>query len=190
MGATSVAGIEATVTSTAAPAVPTGHVAAWIGVGGPGAGPSGADEWLQVGLSSLGGGSIRLYYEVVAPGAARRYVDLGAGVVGRPVRVGVFEVPAHPSSWRVWIAGRPVSPPLQLPASDQQLDPVATAESWRPSAAPAACNTFDYRFHRVQVVRRRGGPLSSFVTAWTLQRSPYTVVRRADGFVASSSPSE
>ena len=44
-------GASAVLTALAAPAVANGHVAAWVGVGGPGQGPNGADEWLQVGIS-------------------------------------------------------------------------------------------------------------------------------------------
>ena len=48
------------------PAVTGGssHVAGWVGVGGPGLGPHGADEWLQVGLATFGDTNEgRLYYE-------------------------------------------------------------------------------------------------------------------------------
>ena len=187
MGATAVAGIEATLTAAAAPGVRSGHVAGWVGVGGPGAGPRGANEWLQAGLSSLADGSVRLYYELVGPGITRRYVDLGGVAVGRPVRLAVLEIPTRPSWWRVWVGTRPAGKPIRLVASDHRLLPVATAESWRPSTAAPACNTFAYRFLRVRTVARRGGPFSSFVAAWTLHDAPYTVARRSDGFVARSS---
>src|SRR5215831_3687255 len=39
-------GVQATVTPLDTPAVAGGHVAAWVGVGGPGVGPSGASEWV------------------------------------------------------------------------------------------------------------------------------------------------
>ncbi|HEV2590301.1 MAG TPA: hypothetical protein VGU02_00280 [Gaiellaceae bacterium] len=187
MGAGAVAGIEATLTSTTAPRVRTGHVAGWIGVGGPGAGPRGADEWLQAGLSSLLGGSVRLYYELATPGLRPRYVDLRRVAVGRSIRIGVLENAARPSWWRVWVNGRPASPPLHLVGSDRRLGPIATAESWRPRTAIATCNSFEYRFDRVRVVRQRGGSLSSFVAAWKLQHAPYTVASRGDGFVAATS---
>ena len=45
-------GIKATVTTLAAAQVPDGHVAGWIGVGGPNAGPNGQAEWLQAGLNT------------------------------------------------------------------------------------------------------------------------------------------
>src|SRR6266704_2315756 len=62
-------GVAATVTSLSPPQVLGGHVAAWVGVGGPGAGPGGSDEWLQAGLSSFSDGKGRLYYELALPDA-------------------------------------------------------------------------------------------------------------------------
>ena len=63
-------GVRATITPLAAPTVHAGHVAAWIGVGGRGAGPDGVDEWLQAGVASLPGSSPFVYAEVVRAGAA------------------------------------------------------------------------------------------------------------------------
>ena len=48
-------GVRATITQLRAPGVPAGHAAAWIGVGGPGAGPKGETMWLQAGLAALPG---------------------------------------------------------------------------------------------------------------------------------------
>ena len=39
---------------TPAVAGSSSHVAGWVGVGGPGLGPHGEDEWLQVGLATFG----------------------------------------------------------------------------------------------------------------------------------------
>src|SRR6266540_2948689 len=39
-------GIGAALASVARPVVERGHVAGWVGVGGPGQGPNGTDEWL------------------------------------------------------------------------------------------------------------------------------------------------
>ena len=44
-------GISAIVTPLNTFDVLSGHVAGWVGVGGPGEGPGGSDEWLQIGLS-------------------------------------------------------------------------------------------------------------------------------------------
>ena len=59
-------GIGATITSLAPPVVERGHVAGWVGVGGPGQGPNGTDEWLQVGMNTPAGahGRNKLYFEV------------------------------------------------------------------------------------------------------------------------------
>jgi hypothetical protein len=70
-------GIAATISMLDTPAVAGGssHVAGWVGVGGPGLGPHGADEWLQVGLATFGDTNEgRLYYELAQPGRAPEYV--------------------------------------------------------------------------------------------------------------------
>ncbi len=53
-------GISASLSSLGTPVVESGHVAGWVGVGGPGQGPGGANEWIQVGLNSLPGTGNRL----------------------------------------------------------------------------------------------------------------------------------
>ena len=54
----------------------SGHAAAWIGVGGPDAGPNGEDEWLQVGIAALPGMEPQLYAEVTRPGAESEFLSL------------------------------------------------------------------------------------------------------------------
>src|SRR4051794_6444449 len=61
-------GVSANLTLNARSAVTTGHVAAWIGVGGAGLGPGGSDEWLQAGIAHDSGGLDVLYYEYKQPG--------------------------------------------------------------------------------------------------------------------------
>src|SRR5262249_50687894 len=46
-------GIRARISTIALPAVISGHTAGWVGVGGPGLGPHGADEWVQTGYSAF-----------------------------------------------------------------------------------------------------------------------------------------
>src|ERR1700693_6340971 len=46
-------GIGATVTPVAGFNILSGHVAGWVGVGGPRQGPNGADEWLPGGFRGL-----------------------------------------------------------------------------------------------------------------------------------------
>ena len=62
-------GISAVISPMATPEVAKGHVAGWVGVGGPGKGPNGSDEWLQTGLTSVPSeGTNSIYYELVRPG--------------------------------------------------------------------------------------------------------------------------
>src|SRR5215470_8397332 len=70
-------GIRAAITPLPAFAVRSGQVAGWVGVGGPGTGPGGSDEWLQVGWSgfpSVSGAA--LYYELRLPNARPSYHEL------------------------------------------------------------------------------------------------------------------
>ena len=57
-------GISAVITAMGPFSIPNGHVAGWVGVGGPGLGPNGTDEWLQIGLSGFPGLYSDIYYEV------------------------------------------------------------------------------------------------------------------------------
>ena len=57
-------GISAALTAVSVPNVVEGHVAGWIGVGGPGLGPGGSDEWIQIGLSAFPESGSIMYYEV------------------------------------------------------------------------------------------------------------------------------
>src|ERR687886_2972670 len=69
-------GVAATITALQDPVVTAGHVAAWVGVGGVGAGLHGEDEWLQVGFAAFepeGPPTNEIYYEVVRPHRAPAY---------------------------------------------------------------------------------------------------------------------
>src|SRR5437764_15263524 len=46
-------GISAVISPLDAFDILNGHVAGWVGVGGPGQGPGGSDEWAQIGLSGF-----------------------------------------------------------------------------------------------------------------------------------------
>jgi hypothetical protein len=95
----------------ATPIVESGHVAGWIGVGGPGQGPGGSSEWIQVGLNSLPGSGNRLYYEVMQPGSAMpTYGELDTNVVaGRLLMVAVLETAGSSGVWRIWVDARAVA---------------------------------------------------------------------------------
>jgi hypothetical protein len=153
-------GISALISPLNAFNVVNGHVAGWVGVGGPGQGPNGTDEWLQVGyagFASILGSDI--YYEVAAPylknGPQYQQVSAGLGV-GTMTKVTVLEMHDRPNWWRVWVNHRAASPPIYLPHSDNRWSPIATAESWD-GGSGGACNTFLYRFRRVSIAHARGG---------------------------------
>ncbi len=167
-------GVSATLTALSAPRVVDGHVAAWVGVGGPGAGPNGADEWLQVGLSAFPGIGNSLYYEVALPGRHPRYVLVESNVpAGARRRVAVLEMSRRPNFWRVWVGRKPVSPAIYLPASSGRWSPIATAETWR--GARGVCNAFRYRFERVRTARMRGGSWRRFAAGHRFQDAGFRV---------------
>src|SRR5215475_4277194 len=124
-------GISALISPLDAFDVLDGHVAGWVGVGGPGEGPNGSNEWIQVGYAgfpSITGSDI--YYEVAQPGRYPTYHQVSAGVPdGRPAKVTVLEMRGRPNWWRVWLNHKPVSQPILLPQSHHRWTPVATAEA-------------------------------------------------------------
>jgi hypothetical protein len=166
------------VTSLAQPAVESGHVAGWVGVGAPGQGPNGSDEWIQVGLNSLPGTGNTLYYEVMRPGGGLSYAEVATNVSNRrPIRVAVLETASQRNAWRIWVDGRPVTPPIWLAGSHRALTPMAMAESW--DGGKPACNRYNYRFARVSVAAAPGGSWQAASDAAVLQDPGYRVVRRA-----------
>jgi hypothetical protein len=154
-------GVRATLTALDENTVKRGQVAAWVGVGGSHQGPSGADEWLQVGLASFPGWPRNLYYEVKRPGAAAAFRLLEENVARSESRnVAVLELGDRPNWWRVWMNGRPASQPIHLPGSTRRWRPIATAEAW--DAGSGVCNRFAFRFERVEVAAGRGGSWTRF----------------------------
>jgi hypothetical protein len=151
-------GIGATITPLPAFNVMSGHVAGWVGVGGPRQGPGGTDEWLQVGFSGfpqLTGSNI--YYELMLPNGQPTYHQVAANLpFGKPARVAVLEMHRRPGHWRVWVNGSPASKPINLPGSHGRWAPIATAESWD-GGTGGSCNGFLYRFNRVSIARAPGG---------------------------------
>src|SRR5437588_1222470 len=125
-------GVSARITPLASPDVLDGHVAAWVGVGGPGQGPRGTDEWLQVGLSAFpDGGASTVYYELALPNQAPQYSEVRSGIpAGESHRVTVLEMLHRPSWWRVWLDNHAVTKPIYLPESNRRWSAIATAESW------------------------------------------------------------
>lgn len=168
-------GVRATLTALARPFVESGHVAAWVGVGGPGQGPGGSDEWLQVGLAGLPGTGTRLYYEVAQPGQTPVYHQLESEVLpGRRVRVALLEMGHRPHHWRIWVDGRFVTEPIHLPGSGARWHPIATAETW--DGGRPACNGYGYRFEHLRVATWRGGSWARFRSGHRWQDPGYRVV--------------
>jgi hypothetical protein len=173
-------GIAGTIGMLDEPAVfgPTSHVAGWVGVGGPGLGPHGEDEWLQVGLASFGDSSEgRLYYELALPGRQPRYTELASGILpGQKLRVAVLELPFTPDTWIV-VSPAGLAGPFYLPGSHAAWAPVATGEGYADSSR---CNRSSYRFERLRLAGadgswhalRRASALRD--TGWRLRRHGYS----------------
>lgn len=155
-GPAKTSGVAATISMLDQPLVsgPSSHVAGWVGVGGPGLGPHGEDEWLQVGLATFGDSNEgRLYYELAQPGRAPEYVELASGIVpGVKVRVAVLELQFARDAWIV-VSPAGISGPFYLPRSHQAWEPVATAESY---AETTKCNSYAYRFGGLQLAGTDG----------------------------------
>jgi len=161
-----VSGVGAALTSLAQPAVQNGHVAGWVGVGGPGLGPGGSSEWIQVGYSGFPGPT---YHEVSSAIRA-----------GATHRVAVLEVRHRTNWWRVWVDGHAVSRPYHLPGSHGAWRAIATAENW--GGGSRACNLYSYRFNRVAVARHPGG-------TWKLVDAVYRIHSGDNRYVPASASS-
>ena len=178
-------GVAADVRVQSLPRVRSGHVAAWVGVGGYGLGRNGTNAWLQAGLITRAGGAAVVYYEVTRPGYKPKLTPIRSAVTGRSYRVAVLEMAQRPGWWRVWVDGRPVTKPISLPGSHGAWEPTATAESW--DGGESVCNEFNYSFDRIAVATRPGGDWRPLTTASVLQAPGYRVVGRTlAGFVAKN----
>ena len=168
-------GIATRLTATIAPQVLNGHVAGWVGVGGPGMGPNGSDEWIQVGFSAFPDSSTSsLYYEVAQPHQAPAYHELEAGLpAGTKRKVAVTEVAGRPGWWRVWVDDAAVVAPVYLPGSHGAWRPLATSETW--GAGARVCNRFRYRFDAVSVATRPGGAWQRLGRHYTFQDHGYRI---------------
>jgi hypothetical protein len=148
-------GVAATLSMLDQPSVSSGHVGAWVGVGGARLGPKGTDEWLQVGLASFAGSAEgHLYYEVARPGREPQYHELASGIQPQErLRVAVLELPFARDTWIVG-SDKGFAGPFYLPKSHRAWAPIATAESWNDGGG--ACNRYAYRFGGVQLQHRDG----------------------------------
>jgi hypothetical protein len=179
-------GVRATLTLTRPAEVAAGHVASWVGVGGPGQGAHGGDAWIQAGVATVPGMGTMVYAEVTREGRSPRFVLLRQGVeVGRSHRVAVLEIARRAGWWRVWVDGRPATAPVRIRGSSGRWTPIATAESW--NGGKAACNSFAYRFEGVSVARGAGGAWGTFVPGHRFLDSGYRL-RRIASSRASAPP--
>lgn len=178
--ATAVAhGVRATITPLTRPSVSAGHVAGWVGVGGPGQGANGETVWLQVGIASLPNTPTMIYAEITRAGKDPVFVPVLENVeVGESHRVAVLEMSGRPNVWRVWVDGKPVTKPLLLPGSTERWRPIATAESW--NGGSAVCNSFSFRFDGVGVATTGGGGWRAFVPGFKFQDNGFSVRQLAD----------
>ena len=182
-------GVGATLVPLETPAVSAGHVGAWIGVGGPGAGPNGSTEWIQIGFSAFHADALsRIYYEVAVPGEDPRYVELDAGVKpGEKHRFKVLEMARRKGWWRVWLDGKAVSPAIHLPGSHGAWYSQAVAQSW--NGEVNACNKFHYRFSNVRLARSDGGDWKPLKQSIAFHDPGYRLVQTSNvprSFLATS----
>lgn len=185
-------GISATISPLDAFDIVNGHVAGWVGVGGPGEGPNGTNEWLQIGYGGFPGitGS-DIYYEVAEPGRTPAYHQVAAALpAGTASKVAVVEMHNRPNWWRVWLNHKPVSAAIRLPESHDRWSPIATAESWD-GGTGGTCNTFLYRFRNVAIALSAGGGWHKLTGGFPIE-SAVTRVQRARGsagfFAAEGQP--
>jgi len=169
-------GIRATITPTAAANVVSGHVAGWIGVGGPGQGANGQTLWLQVGVASIPDTPTMVYAEITRGGQDPVFVPLVQDVqVGESHRVAVLEMAGRPNWWRVWLDGKPATDPVLLENSTNRWRPIATGESW--NGGRAVCNSFAFRFDGVGVAAATGGSWRPFAPGYKFQDRGFGVKR-------------
>jgi hypothetical protein len=149
-------GLSARVTATRTAVVTSGHVAAWIGV-------SGQAGWLQIGISSVPGGTTELYYEASQPGSDPVYTSLGAIGTGETHQISVVET-GTPDVWVVNLDGQTVSGQILLRGSHDSWRPMATSESY--DGGMTACNAYGFRFGNLQTASAAGvwQPLKSLRT--------------------------
>jgi hypothetical protein len=181
-------GVGARITAVARPQVVSGHVAGWVGLGGPGLGPDGGDEWIQVGLSAddWSGETSTIYYEVTTPWAGPKYFPVAQVRPGISHRLAVLEMAHRRSWWRVWMDGHPVSTPIHLPGSHGSWWPQATAESWN-GGNRGVCNRYAYRFDNVVIARGPGGAWQRLRRGVPFQDRGYRLSGGPTRFLAASS---
>jgi hypothetical protein len=169
-------GVRATITPAATANVASGHVAGWVGVGGPGQGANGQTLWLQVGVASMSQTPTMVYAEITRGGQDPVFVPLLQDVqVGESHKVAVLEMLGRPNWWRVWLDGEPVTEPILLENSTKRWRPIATAESW--TGGREVCNRFAFRFDEVGVASSTGGSWRPFAPGFKFLDHGFAVKR-------------
>jgi hypothetical protein len=154
-------GARAIITLTREAFVESGHVAGWVGVGGPGQGPNGEDAWIQVGIAVIEQTKPFLYAEITRGGRYPKLIILEEDIqVDQSRSLAILEMAGRPGWWRVWVDGRPATKPVKLRGSSGRWAPIATAESF--NGGRVACNRFAFRFERVSVSHGPGGAWQTF----------------------------
>ncbi len=165
-------GVRATISAVRAPEVAAGHVAGWVGLGGPGQGAQGQNLWIQAGLASMPGMGTFVYAEIVRGNRTPQFILLEEDVpVGESRRLAILEMSKRPEHWRIWVNGEPATRPVHLPGSSERWAPIATAESW--TGGESACNRFAFRFERVSVSHGRGGSWLPFKPGYDFRDANY-----------------
>lgn len=176
LGGMSVAsGIGARIRLNDLPRVQAGHVAAWVGLGGYGAGRNGANAWIQAGVITKAGSAPTLYYEVTRPGYKPELIPLAPARMNHSYRIVVREL-KRAGWWRVFVDGKAASPPISLPGSHMRWEATATAESWD-GGGQAVCNRFDVAFRSLEV-RAAGHGWQPFGRSVTMEAPGYRVATR------------
>ena len=98
--------------------------------------------------------------------------------VGARYDVAVLEIASRPGWWRVWLNRAPSSSPIHLPGSSGRWRPSATAETW--NGGSPVCNSFAFRFERVEVASAPGGSWKRLSAGARLQETGYRVDRDTD----------
>jgi hypothetical protein len=179
------AGIQVQLANMRTPDVnANGHVAGWVGVGGPGLGPNGTDEWVQVGYAGFAGGNTQIYYEVAQPNIAPQYHQVNADVpLNAKYLMAVSEV--QKNSWQVSLNGKPVSPLISLPSSDGKFSPQAIGETW--NGGTTICNSYSYGFGNYQVAQKPGSSWIAGKAGFKWQNKQQQLVTKSpNSFVAQS----
>jgi hypothetical protein len=182
-------GIRAYLTTTTTPDVKAGHVAGWVGVGGPGLGPNGTDEWLQTGYSGFDTGEAQVYYEVALPNEPPAYHTVVATLSPSAKNlVTVLEVAGRQGSWQVFMNNKPVSPVITLPKSHGEFEPQALGETW--NGGTTDCNVWGYGFGDVQVAAKPGGSWAPGKAGYRWENTQQQSVKTSsDSFTARSTAS-